>query len=240
MQSEGRSVIAEHFRVFRTNMDFLTGQHKTAHILITSSMTGEGKSFIASNLGMLYAYSGKKVLLMELDLRKPKLSSMLNISNSSGFSNYIISNKPHYEFIKSVPDNDNLYVMSSGPIPPNPAELLMSEKMTTLFAQLDKEFDVIIMDTPPIGAVTDAQILAKHADINLYVIRQHYSYKYNLEIINDLIDHKRMPNLYVVVNDVKKGSSYRYGYGGYGYGYGYGYAEVENKKSKRNWFGRKA
>ncbi|CAN5543641.1 tyrosine-protein kinase [soil metagenome] len=238
MQSEGRSVIAEHFRVFRTNMDFLTAQNKTTHILITSSMTGEGKSFIASNLGMLYAYSGKKVLLMELDLRKPKLSSMLNISNSTGFSNYIISNKSHYEFIKPVPENDNLYVMSSGPIPPNPAELLMSEKMTNLFAQLDKEFDIIIMDTPPIGAVTDAQILSKHADINLYVIRQHYSYKYNLEIINDLLDHKRMPNLYAVVNDVKKGTSYRYGYGGYGYGYGY--AEIENKKSGRKWFGIKA
>src|SRR4029078_10158122 len=80
MQSEGRSVIAEHFRVFRTNMDFLTAQNKTIHILITSSMTGEGKSFIASNLGMLYAYSGKRVLLMELDLRKPKLSSMLGMS----------------------------------------------------------------------------------------------------------------------------------------------------------------
>lgn len=237
MQSEGRSVIAEHFRVFRTNMDFLTTQNKTAHILITSSMTGEGKSFIASNLGMLYAYSGKRVLLMELDLRKPKLSSMLSISNSAGFSNYIISNKSHYEFIRPVPDNDNLFVMSSGPIPPNPAELLMSEKMSSLFSQLDKEFDIIIMDTPPIGAVTDAQILSKHADINLYVVRQHYSYKYNLEIINDLLDHKRMPNLYVVVNDVKKGTSYRYGYGGYGYGYGY--AEVE-KKPKRKWFGIKA
>jgi len=239
MQSEGRTVIAEHFRVFRTNMDFLIGQNKTPHILITSSMAGEGKSFIASNLGMLYAYSGKRVLLMELDLRKPKLSVMFNVSNDTGFSNYIISNKPHYEFIRQASGIDNLYVMSSGPIPPNPAELLMSEKMNTLFTQLDKEFDIIIIDSPPIGAVTDAQILSRYSNINLYVVRQHYSYKYNLEIVNDLIDHNRIPHLYLVVNDVKKGGSYRYGYGygGYGYGYGYGYAEIG--KRKRKWFGAK-
>jgi tyrosine-protein kinase Etk/Wzc len=240
MQSEGRTVIAEHFRVFRTNMDFLIGENKTPHILITSSMAGEGKSFIASNLGMLYAYSGKRVLLMELDLRKPKLSAMFGVSNDTGFSNYIISNKPHYEFIKQASGIDNLYVMSSGPIPPNPAELLMSEKMKTLFAHLDKEFDIIIIDSPPVGAVTDAQILSRHSNINLYVVRQHYSYKYNLEIVNDLIDHNRIPHLYLVVNDVKKGASYRYGYGYGGYGYGYGYGYAETGKRKRKWFGAKA
>lgn len=239
MKTEGRSIIAEHFRVFRTNMDFLIGYNKVPHILITSSMTGEGKSFIASNLGMLYAYSGKRVLLMELDLRKPKLSALFNVPNDTGFSNYIISNKSHHEFIKKAPGAENLYIMSSGPIPPNPAELLMSEKMVELFTQLDKEFDIIIIDSPPIGAVTDAQILSKHTGINLYVVRQHYSYKHNLEIINDLVENNRIPNLYLVVNDVKKGSSYRYGYGygGYGYGYGYGYTE-ENKK--RRWFGAKS
>ncbi|MEP6845718.1 MAG: polysaccharide biosynthesis tyrosine autokinase [Panacibacter sp.] len=235
MQLDGRSVIAEHFRVLRTNMDFLTRENKTAHILITSSMAGEGKSFIATNLAMLYAYSGKKVLLMELDLRKPKLSTMLGINNSTGFSNYIISNKTHYEFIKPVPDNNNLFIMSSGPIPPNPAELLLSEKMVTLFSQLDKEYDLIILDSPPIGAVTDAQILSKFADINLYVVRQHYSFKHSLEIVNELLEYKRVPHLYLVVNDVKKGSSYRYGYGYGGYGYGYGYAEVD-KKAWRKWF----
>lgn len=240
MQSEGRTVIAEHFRVFRTNMDFLIGQNKTPHILITSSMTGEGKSFIASNLGMLYAYSGKRVLLMELDLRKPKLSAMFNVSNNSGFSNYIISNKSHYEFIKQAEGIENLYVMSSGPIPPNPAELLMSDKMTSLFENLDKEFDIIIIDSPPIGAVTDAQILSKHSNINLYVVRQHYSFKYNLEIVNELIDNNRIPHLYLVVNDVKKGASYRYGYGYGGYGYGYGYGYAETGKKKRKWFGAKA
>ncbi|QEC68558.1 polysaccharide biosynthesis tyrosine autokinase [Panacibacter ginsenosidivorans] len=236
--TEGRSVIAEQFRMFRTNMDFLIANKKPAHVLITSSMTGEGKSFIASNLGMLYAYSGKKVLLMELDLRKPKLSSMLNMPNNTGLSNYIISNKPYQDFIKPVPQKDNLFLMSSGPIPPNPAELLMSDKMRDLFAQLDEEFDIIILDTPPIGAVTDAQILSKYSDINLYVIRQYYTLKHNLDIINDLLEHERLSNLYLVVNDVKKGSSYRYGYG-YSYGYGYGYTEAE-KKSKKKWFGFKS
>src|SRR5581483_1043866 len=113
------------FRIFRTNMDFLLGQKQCPKILITSSMTGEGKSFIAANLGQLYAYSGKRVLLMEMDLRKPRLSAMLEASNDNGFTNFIISGKPIHEFIKPLAGNPNLYLLSSGPVPPNAAELLM-------------------------------------------------------------------------------------------------------------------
>lgn len=240
MSTESRSVIAEQFRVFRTNMDFLTGQKRSPKILITSSITGEGKSFIASNLALVYAYSGKKVLLMEMDLRKPKLSSMLGVSNDTGFSTYIISERPVNEYIRALANVPNVFLLSSGPIPPNPAELLMSEKMPELFAQLEKEFDIIIMDTAPIGLVTDAQLLAKHSDANLYVVRQNYSFKSSIEVANDLLDNERLSNLYIVVNDVKKGSAYRYGYGyGYGYGgYGYGYVEAE-KKSKWGWMSKK-
>jgi len=241
----GRSVLAEQFRVFRTNMDFLTGRKICPKILITSSMSGEGKSFIAANLAHVYAYSGKKVLMMEMDLRKPKLSSMLKVPNIKGFTNFIISGKSVYDFIQPLPSNSNLFVMSSGPVPPNPAELLMLPSAGEMFNELSKTFDAIIIDSPPIGAVTDAQILAKFSDVNLYISRQRYSFKSSLGIVNDLIENKRFDNLYLVVNDVKKGASYRYGYGysyGYGYGYGYGHGEKNGNglsgKSKNNSMGK--
>lgn len=236
-EDAGRSILAEQFRLFRTNMDFITPQGKTPKILITSTMTGEGKSFIAANLAQVYAFSGKKVLLMEMDLRKPRLSSMLGMPNAKGFSNYIISDKPVFSFIEQLPQSPNVYLLSSGPIPPNPAELMMLPKMNAMFETLSDAFDVLIVDSPPIGAVADAQILSRFADVNLYIIRQGYSYKNSLEIINDIKEHQKFSNLYLVVNDVRKGTSYgyRYGYGyGYGYGYAYGSNGQENGKLKNN------
>jgi tyrosine-protein kinase Etk/Wzc len=224
-EEHSRSILAEQFRIFRTNMDFLLTGKIAPKIMLTSTMTGEGKTFVSVNLAQVYAYSGKKVLLMEMDLRKPKLSSMLEMSNENGFTNYIISDsKSVLPFIKKYQNSKNIFVLSSGPIPPNPAELLMSERMDALFREIEKEFDAIIIDSPPIGAVADAQILSKFSNVNLYVIRQGYSYKRSTEIVNDLIENNKISNLYLIVNDVKNRTSYRYGYGyGYSYGYGYGY-----------------
>lgn len=224
-EGEGRSVIAEQFRIFRTNMDFITADKKCPVILVTSSVSGEGKSFIASNLAQVYAYGGKKVLLMELDLRKPKLSDMFGLSIDAGFTSYIISNQPLSNFVKPIKNHPNLFIISSGSVPPNPAELLLSEKVSLLFNDLKKEYDVIIVDTPPAAAVTDAQILSRHSDVNLYVVRQKYSHKNSLEIVNDLMNYKKLNSLYLIVNDVKKGMSY-------GYGYQYAYALGE----KKNWW----
>ncbi|MGI8951193.1 MAG: GumC family protein [Chitinophagaceae bacterium] len=220
----GRSILIEQFRTFRTNMDFLTGQTKCSKILVTSSMAQEGKSFVSVNLAQIYAISGKKVLLMEMDLRRPRLSAMLGMSNEMGFTNYIISQKSVDDFIVPLPTVPNAFLMSSGPIPPNPAEILMSPAIDNMFEQLSNRFDVIIVDSPPIGLVTDAQILSKHVDVNLYILRQGYTLKSSLEIVNDLLDSGKFSNLYLVINDVKKGTSFKYGYGyGYGYKYGYGY-----------------
>jgi tyrosine-protein kinase Etk/Wzc len=230
MKVGGRTPVAEQFRVFRTNMDFLTKQNNNPVILITSTISGEGKSFISSSLASVYAYSGKKVLLMEMDLRKPKLSAMLGLPNESGFTSYIINNKPITEYIKPLKQVPNVFFLNSGLVPPNPAELLMSDKMETFFSDLKNEFDIIIMDTAPIGVVTDAQLLSKYSDANLYVMRQGYSFKNSVEFINEVTETDRMSNLYIVVNDVKKGNSYRYGYS-YGYGYGYGYVD-DGKKRK--------
>ena len=236
MEDEGRSIIAEQFRIFRTNIDFTIARKQCPKILITSSISGEGKSFVAANIAQVYAYSGKKVLLIELDLRKPKLSSMLKMENIGGFSSYIVSGKDINEFIRPIPGNKNIFLLNSGPIPPNPAELILSPAVGEMFKKLESLFDVIIIDSPPIGVVIDAQILSQHSDVNLFVIRQGYSFKNSIDLINDIIINKKFNNLYLVLNDVTKGRSHRYGYGyGYSYGYGYGYG-TQKPKSKTNFF----
>lgn len=244
LEEEGRSVLAEQFRALRTNLDFTLNQAKTPVVLITSSLSGEGKSFIAVNLSQMYAYSGKKVLIMELDLRKPHISEMLGVKNDKGFSNYVVatSNVNVNDYIKPVPNLDNIFIMTSGPVPPNPAEILMQPKVTEMFEYIINQFDAVIVDTSPIGLVIDAQILAKHSTVNLYVVRERYTFKNNLQLVNDLIEEKKFPNLYLVINDVKKGASYKYGYG-YGYGYRYGGSNgagyfSDKKKTKKRLFSR--
>ena len=235
VEKEGRTSIAEQFRVLRTNLDFVAGGKKCPIILNTSSTTGEGKSFISANLAQMYAYTGKKVLLMELDLRKPMLSTTFGIPNVSGFSNFAISqDKPISEFIHPIPNINNLFILQSGPVPPNPAELILSKFNPEIFETLRQSFDIIIMDTPPFGVVTDTQLLFNYSDINLFVLRQGVSYKIGLDALNELKDVRELPNLYLIVNDVKKGGRYQYGYGRY-YGYGYGYQE-KSKKKKLSWF----
>jgi tyrosine-protein kinase Etk/Wzc len=159
---------------------------------------------------------------MEMDLRKPHLSQILENKNDRGLSNLIVSDDPVEDYIKPVANNPNLFLLSSGPIPPNPTELLMVSVMGGIFEKLSRQFDIIIIDTPSIGVVADAQILAAYSDVNLFVIRERFSFKNSLEIINDLLKSRKFSNLYVVLNDVKKGASYKYGYG-YSYGYSYGY-----------------
>lgn len=234
IEADSRFALAEQFRVLRTKLNFLKKESSCHSILLTSTTTGEGKSFIAANLAQLYAYSGKKVLLMELDLRKPKISKMLNMSNEVGFSNFAISNEPPQNYIKQVADTQNLYVFNSGPIPPNPAELLMNDKVREGFDALKKMFDIIILDTAPIGAVADAQILSTYSDVCLFVIRQNVSMKLSMDVLNESLEEKRLPSTYILVNDVKEGGTYRYGYGTrYGYGYSYG-SSINNPKKEKS------
>lgn len=233
IEADSRFALAEQFRVLRTKLNFLKKETPCYSILLTSTTTGEGKSFIAANLSQLYAYSGKKVLLMELDLRKPKISKMLKMSNDQGFSNFAISNSPPNNYIKPVADTPNLFVFNSGPIPPNPAELLMTDKVRNSFADIKKMFDIIILDTAPIGAVADAQILSEYADVCLFVVRQNVSMKLSMDVLNESVEEERLPSTYVLVNDVKEGGTYRYGYGSkYGYGYSYGSSERKTEKNK--------
>lgn len=220
--NQGRSAISEQFRALRTNLSFYLKNQDEKIILLTSSMGGEGKSFTAINLGNILALAGKKVLLMELDLRKPGLSAKLGINNDIGFSNYTISPTIKMnDIIKPLSLNKNMFIISSGPLPPNPAETLMSEHLPALIKDLKSQFDYIIMDAPPVGIITDAQLLSTYADVTLYLVRQKVTQKDQLSIVEDLYTSGKMKNLGIVVNDII--SKY------YGYGYGYGtYGENAN------------
>ena len=219
--NQGRSAVAEQFRALRTNLSFYLKNEDQKVILLTSSMSGEGKSFTAINLGNILAISGKKVLLMELDLRKPGLSAKLNIANNVGFSNYTIDSKLSVsDIVQPLSLNPNMSIITSGPLPPNPAETLMSDKTAGLIEQLKVDFDYIIMDAPPVGIITDAQLLSKYADMALYIVRQKVTQKHQLKIADDLYQNDKMSNMGIVVNDIDDKT--------YGYGYGYGnYGEVQ-------------
>ena len=216
--NQSRSAISEQFRALRTNLSFYLKNNNQKAILVTSSMSGEGKSFSAINLANTLALTGKRVLLMELDLRKPGLSAKLNISNSIGFSNYTIDDAVTVkDIIKPLTINKNMFIISSGPLPPNPAETLMSERMPDLIFQLKREFDYIIMDAPPIGIIADAQLLSHYCDATLYIVRQKFTQKHQLNIVEELYSSSKMTNLGIVVNDITgKDYGYGYRYGNYG------------------------
>ncbi len=234
-----RSIIAEQLRGIRTNLQFALGGGDSKVIMITSSMSEEGKSFISLNLSRILSLTDKKVVLLEMDLRKPKIRSYLQVKKDEGFTNYLVSNISLDSIIVQTAINENLYMVPSGAIPPNPTELLLSKKTDAFFDELKKRFDYIVIDCPPIGLVTDAQVLSRFADVTLYIVRQGYTFKNQLDIVNDITENDKIKNVYLVVNDVRAASSYGYGYGyGYGYSYSYGYGGYgdEGKKPKPNSF----
>jgi capsular exopolysaccharide synthesis family protein len=226
MGNNARSILAEQFRMLRTNLQYMTSGRRNQFILITSSMSGEGKTFISTNIAGALAITGKKVALLELDLRKPRVSSDLKLDNDRGFTSFIVSNDDMKYLPKPVPNLPGLYVISSGPVPPNPAEMLMQDKVKTLFDYLGANFDYIVIDTPPIGLVSDALLLAPYADACIYITRVGYTRKPQITLIEELFQQRKMKGLSVVINDMKanKGTGYGYRYGyGYGYGHGSGY-----------------
>ncbi len=230
VNNKSRSAIAEQFRALRTNLAFYLKKPAGNLILLTSSMSGEGKSFVSVNLGTVLAMSGKRVLLMELDLRKPGLSTKFELPNNLGFTNYVIDeNLAAKDIIRPLTGNENMFIIASGILPPNPAEILMNPRTAALFLELQGQFDYIIMDAPPIGVVTDAQLLGDFADLCLYVIRQNYSLKSQLGIVNDMSKNQKMKQIGLIINDIKlqKGS-------GYGYGYGYNYGSYGQTSQDKN------
>lgn len=221
-----RSSTAEAMRIVRMNLDFMLnqvpqGQAKT--ILFTSTISGEGKTFLSVNLASVFAVSGKKVLLIGMDIRNPKLNEYIDLPSSAGLTNYLSSNTTKIEdYIFKHKGFDQLHILPPGSIPPNPTELLMSNKVDEMFAQFKKEYDFIIVDTAPVSLVSDTLIIAKHADTFVYVVRSNIIDKRMLHIPEVLYRENKLPNMGLVLNDAKTKK-------GYGYGYGYGYGAKEEK-----------
>ena len=219
-----KSIISESFRSLRTNIQYLASEKSSKVITVTSSVGSEGKTFCSSNLALIFSSAGYKTVLIGADLRKPKTHEDFKLDNQKGLSSYLIKNSKIEDIINQT-QYENLSLITSGPIPPNPAELLNLERMKDLIKILKKKYEYIIIDTPPCGLVTDSVITMKLSDINLYVVRHNYTKKNMLNIINDLFETKQVSNLKIIINDyVVKPSSYGYGYG-YSYGNGYGYYE---------------
>lgn len=236
--TEGRRTpVAEQFRALRTTLSYIgiNGDNKT--ILVTSSISGEGKSFIAVNLALSLSLTKKKVVLLEFDLRKPKVSKILNVPHHPGISNYLVGHSSLNDILKQpIENNEYMYLLSAGVIPPNPTELILNGRLEHLLATLRASFDYVIIDTAPVGPVTDARLLAPYADATLYVVRHERTPKFNLKMIEDLYEQGDLGKLNIVFNGLKMRGlpGYAYGYGGgygYGNGQGYGYGYTDDQKN---------
>lgn len=234
-----KSSFSESIRSLRINLKYLASEKSNKIIGITSTVSGEGKTFFALNLSASIATSNAKVLIIGADMRKPKLHLNLNISNEKGLSTYLI-NKATVEDVIVKTDIANLDFIPSGPVPPNPTELLESDRLKQLIDQTSLLYDYIIIDAAPVGLVADYYLLSKYTDANLYIVRYDYTKVDMVKGLDQLYSDNKLKDLFVVFNDYDYNESYgygRYGYGGYGYG-GYGYGYYENERKKNNWFNK--
>ena len=217
------NVMEEVFRSIRSNIQFMLKEDQKV-IMFTSTTSGEGKTFTAANLAVSFALLGKKVLVMGLDIRKPRLINLFELKDKNiGITNLLVHDNPTREDIcaniLNSGVNRNLDIMPAGPIPPNPAELVSRESLDNIFATLRKEYDYIIVDTAPVGLVTDTLMIARVADLTVYMCRADYTPKSSFEFINSLSAQKKLPQVSIVINGIdmsKKKYGYYYGYGKYG------------------------
>ena len=236
------NLMSEVFRNVRTNLQFMLNNDQKV-ILVTSTVSGEGKSFVSANLAISLSLLGKKVVIVGLDIRKPGLNKVFQLSNrEKGITQYL--SNPETDLMELVQPSDinkNLYILLGGTVPPNPTELLARNGLDKAIETLKKHFDYVIMDTAPIGMVTDTLLIGRVADLSVYVCRADYTHKAEYTLINELSIEKKLPNLCTVINGVdlkKRKYGYYYGYGKYGkhygygkrYGYGYGYGQTKSER----------
>jgi succinoglycan biosynthesis transport protein ExoP len=224
-----KSALSESFRAIRSSLQFLYKKQQlngAKTLMLTSSISGEGKTFCSINIATVFAMSDKKTIIVGLDLRKPKIFEDFKISNEIGAVNYLIGQKTLDEVIQKthIPYLD---VITSGPVPPNPAELIMSDSMTEMFTLLKERYDYIILDTPPVGLVSDALELANFSDVILYIVRQNFTKKDMITLLNSRNKRGELDNVSIILNGFESKAKYGYGYG-YNYGYGYGYGNYSN------------
>jgi len=236
------NLMSETFRNVRTNLQFMLENGKNV-ILVTSTISGEGKSFVSANLAISLSLLGKKVVIVGLDIRKPGLNKVFNIPKKEhGITQYLTN--PTINLMDLVQPSDinrNLYILPGGTVPPNPTELLARDGLEKAVETLKKNFDYVILDTAPVGMVTDTLLIGRVADLSVYVCRADYTRKAEFTLINELAENDKIPNLCIAINGLdlqKKKYGYYYGYGKYGkyygygkrYGYGYGYGEHKVKR----------
>jgi capsular exopolysaccharide synthesis family protein len=226
---KNRGQTTEAFRSLRTNLQYLLTKEDAKTLLISSLHPQEGKSFISANLTSVLAKAGKKAILLDFDLHKPKVHKNFNLPNSIGMSNYLVGRSTIPELIQNGPDA-NLDVITAGPVPPNASELILSERLPALLNALKGDYDYIILDTPPILLLSDALVLMTHVDAALLVTNTEKSSKRGLRLLEDSLAQNKLDHVSFVLNNIRMRrwqyyySKYAYKYGlGYGYGYSYGY-----------------
>lgn len=235
------NLMSETFRNIRTNLQFMLENGKKV-VLVTSTISGEGKSFVSSNLAISLSLLGKKVVIVGLDIRKPGLNKVFNIPKREvGITQYLAN--PEKNLMDLVQPSDvskNLFILPGGTVPPNPTELLARDGLDKAIETLKQNFDYVIMDTAPVGMVTDTLLIGRVADLSVYVCRADYTHKNEYTLINELAEKEKLPNLCTVINGIdlkRRKYGYYYGYGKYGkyygygkrHGYGYGYGEQQDK-----------
>ncbi|MCE8924264.1 GumC family protein [Bacteroides ovatus] len=236
------NLMSETFRNIRTNLQFMLENDKKV-ILVTSTVSGEGKSFVSANLAISLSLLGKKVVIVGLDIRKPGLNKVFNIPRKEiGITQYLANpEKSLMDLVQLSDVSKNLYILPGGTVPPNPTELLARDGLDKAIETLKKNFDYVILDTAPVGMVTDTLLIGRVADLSVYVCRADYTHKNEYTLINELAENNKLPKLCTVINglDLKRRKyGYYYGYGKYGkyygygkrYGYGYGYGEQSGKE----------
>ncbi|KAF2513518.1 polysaccharide biosynthesis tyrosine autokinase [Flavobacterium foetidum] len=220
-----KSALSEAFRGIRSSLQFLYKKQQVSGsktLMITSSISGEGKTFCSINIATVFALSEKKTVIVGLDLRKPRLADEFNLTTSLGVVNYLIKQNS-LEEITNTTQIPNLDVILSGPIPPNPSELIISEAMKELIDELKQKYDYVILDTPPVGLVADSLELVQFADVTLYIVRQNYTKKDMITVLNTRIKRGELTNASIVLNGYQNKAKY-----GAVYGYGYGYGTYAN------------
>ncbi|MBI2968091.1 MAG: polysaccharide biosynthesis tyrosine autokinase [Bacteroidetes bacterium] len=237
-----RALISESYRLIRTNLEFFAADQKSKVVLITSHNPNEGKTFCVINLGIILAKANKKTIILEMDLHKPKMNGIFNLSAETGISQYLTGRSSYRDVILQS-GIDNLDVIPVGTIPPNPSELILSSLIPSLIANLKNDYDYIIFDTPPIGMITDSQILMRFSDINVFIINARKTNKNDITATHMFQEENKFGNISFILNNVKVSKSryyyryYRYNYS-YNYGYGPGAALPENgteqEKVKQN------
>ncbi|QFQ12344.1 polysaccharide biosynthesis tyrosine autokinase [Pseudoprevotella muciniphila] len=247
VQNNSNSMMDEAFRNLRTNIQFMLHDTDKKVLMCTSAIAGEGKSTVAGNLAASYAFLDKKVVIVGLDIRKPGLNKVFKLSTRAYGISQFLANPEEEDLMSLVQQSDvspNLFILPGGIVPPNPTELLSQKSLEKAIDILKENFDLVILDTAPVGLVSDSQVISRVADMSICVVRENFSYKSSLFMFDDMARDKVLPNVGLVLNAVKQDGHKRYGRYGYGYGYGrhygygygqygYGYGQQESSKKKK-------